>query len=310
MKKIVFVLLSLVPIYVMAQDVIVKKDGSTILSRILEVSSSEVRYKKYSNLDGPTYTIEKSKIQIINFENGDSEDFGRNSYNSGVNIKSPIYNDWNSIYVKYNSSTIALKEGDDKTFSGLSVGYTHSFSVLKTSPLFFETGAIIQYLFSSRKVNALDVYDLDKRIIGTEHQIKDKIDYLSINIPLNLLYKINIPNSQLSFAPFLGVVGRFNLYANERTKTGEDLQKKLDYLASLLGATSEFNSTGHDDNLLKKNNHFYEDKWGVFQIGWHIGTNVYFNKHIMAGVSYGTDLMEITKDTKLKNLSVSLAYIF
>ena len=31
---------------VLAQDVIVKKDGSTILSKVLEINSADVKYKK------------------------------------------------------------------------------------------------------------------------------------------------------------------------------------------------------------------------------------------------------------------------
>ena len=52
MKK-VFVLLSFVSLNVSAQDVIVKKDGSTILSRVLEVNQNDIKYKKYSNQNGP-----------------------------------------------------------------------------------------------------------------------------------------------------------------------------------------------------------------------------------------------------------------
>lgn len=54
-----------------AQDVIVKKDGSAILSKILEVNTSDIKYKKYSNLDGQVYTMQKSEILSINYENGE-----------------------------------------------------------------------------------------------------------------------------------------------------------------------------------------------------------------------------------------------
>lgn len=40
-----------------AQDVIVKKDGSTIVSKVLEVNTDNIKYKKFSNQNGPTYTI-------------------------------------------------------------------------------------------------------------------------------------------------------------------------------------------------------------------------------------------------------------
>ena len=60
---------------IQAQDVIVKKDGSTILSKVLEVNTADIKYKKFSNLNGPTYTIDKSDILAINYENGEKDDF-------------------------------------------------------------------------------------------------------------------------------------------------------------------------------------------------------------------------------------------
>ena len=67
---------------VSAQDVIVKKDGSTIPSKVLEVNTSDIKYKKFSNLDGPTYTINQSEIISINYENGEIDSFNSSSSNS------------------------------------------------------------------------------------------------------------------------------------------------------------------------------------------------------------------------------------
>lgn len=75
MKQILFLLFLLCSISVSAQDVIVKKDGTTILSKVLEVGQSEIRYKKHENLDGPTYTISKSELQAINYQNGAKDTF-------------------------------------------------------------------------------------------------------------------------------------------------------------------------------------------------------------------------------------------
>lgn len=58
-----------------SQDVIVKHDGSTILSKVTEIGVSEAKYKKFSNQNGPTYTILKSDILSINYENGEKETF-------------------------------------------------------------------------------------------------------------------------------------------------------------------------------------------------------------------------------------------
>ena len=52
----------IISVSISAQDVIVKKDGSTIMSKVIEVGTSEIKYKKWSNQSGPTYVIAKSTI--------------------------------------------------------------------------------------------------------------------------------------------------------------------------------------------------------------------------------------------------------
>ena len=79
MKKLFFLLLLMSAIHVNAQDVIVMKDGSTIVSKILEITANEVKYKKFTNLEGPTYTVLKSEVKVINYANGEKETFEGNS---------------------------------------------------------------------------------------------------------------------------------------------------------------------------------------------------------------------------------------
>ncbi len=79
MKHLLVLLFLLCSASVSAQDVIVKKNGSTILSKVLEVGQEEIKYKKYDNLDGPTYTIQKSELQAINYQNGAKDTFSATS---------------------------------------------------------------------------------------------------------------------------------------------------------------------------------------------------------------------------------------
>ncbi len=60
-----------------AQDVIVKKDGSTILSKVYEVGEKEIKYKKFSNLNGPIYTLSVKEVMAINYENGEKDLFDK-----------------------------------------------------------------------------------------------------------------------------------------------------------------------------------------------------------------------------------------
>lgn len=71
-----------------AQDVIVKKDGSTILAKVQTVGDDVVEYKKHSNLNGPTYKINVDKLLSINYENGEKDTFesvSSSSTNGGLN---------------------------------------------------------------------------------------------------------------------------------------------------------------------------------------------------------------------------------
>lgn len=63
MKNVIITIALFCSLHIMGQDVIVKKDGSTILSKVLEINPSDIKYKKFSNPNGPTYTIPKSSQQ-------------------------------------------------------------------------------------------------------------------------------------------------------------------------------------------------------------------------------------------------------
>ena len=58
-----------------AQDMIVKKDGTVIQAKVMKVGTSEVDYKKWSNQDGPQYSIAVADILAINYQNGEKETF-------------------------------------------------------------------------------------------------------------------------------------------------------------------------------------------------------------------------------------------
>lgn len=70
MKKIFLLMLFLCSMSVWAQDVIVKKDGSTVVCRILEVTKTEVIYKKWSDLQGSNYIVNQKDLTAIHHENG------------------------------------------------------------------------------------------------------------------------------------------------------------------------------------------------------------------------------------------------
>lgn len=54
-------------------------NGDIVKSKVIEIGQSEVKYKKASNLKGPTYSISKSEILSITYENGETDKFEKTS---------------------------------------------------------------------------------------------------------------------------------------------------------------------------------------------------------------------------------------
>jgi hypothetical protein len=58
-----------------AQDIITTKTGEDILAKIVEVGHTEIKYKKFDNPEGPQFTILKSDVLMIRYENGTKDIF-------------------------------------------------------------------------------------------------------------------------------------------------------------------------------------------------------------------------------------------
>ncbi|MBO4263820.1 MAG: hypothetical protein J5871_03985 [Bacteroidales bacterium] len=56
-----------------AQDIITKKSGEDVKAKIMEVLPDAIKYKQYDYQDGPTFTMNKSEILMITYENGQRE---------------------------------------------------------------------------------------------------------------------------------------------------------------------------------------------------------------------------------------------
>lgn len=76
MKRLLILLVTLCSVVsAFAQDLITKTDGTDIKAKITEVNIEDVKYKRSDNLNGPTYTINKSEILMIIYGNGMREIF-------------------------------------------------------------------------------------------------------------------------------------------------------------------------------------------------------------------------------------------
>ncbi len=58
-----------------SQDIIFKRNGTQVKGKIIEVGTSEIKYKLPDNPDGPLYAMDKNTISKVVYENGRIENY-------------------------------------------------------------------------------------------------------------------------------------------------------------------------------------------------------------------------------------------
>ena len=86
MKKTFLISLLFIGFQMFSQDYIILTNGDEIEAKVLEINDKNIDYKKYSNINGPTYHLNKSEIFMIKYQSGDKDIFHNNTAAS-----KPIY---------------------------------------------------------------------------------------------------------------------------------------------------------------------------------------------------------------------------
>jgi hypothetical protein len=96
MKKSVLILalITLFSLKAYSQDYIIKSDGKEIECKVTEVGITEIKYKLFNNLSGPTISILLSDVIMIRYENGTNQVIEQKQ--NVTNNQSGISNDPNS----------------------------------------------------------------------------------------------------------------------------------------------------------------------------------------------------------------------
>jgi hypothetical protein len=58
-----------------SQDIIFKRNGTQVKGKVVEVGTTEIKYKLPDNLDGPLYAVDKNTISKVVYENGRVENY-------------------------------------------------------------------------------------------------------------------------------------------------------------------------------------------------------------------------------------------
>jgi len=86
-KKIILSALSILSLSgAFAQDKIFQVNGNVIEARVKSVGVNNITYKAWNNQQGPDYTISKSEVDKIKYENGTEEKFSADGLISGLPV--------------------------------------------------------------------------------------------------------------------------------------------------------------------------------------------------------------------------------
>lgn len=89
----VFTLLILLCPLAKAQDTILKADQTEVSVKVTEITTDEVKFKYFSRLNGPVYTLKKSEVFVIIYQDGTREKFGQSPAPANVAPTSSKNND-------------------------------------------------------------------------------------------------------------------------------------------------------------------------------------------------------------------------
>ncbi|MEO9872363.1 hypothetical protein [Ekhidna sp.] len=87
-RKLLIILLSISFMVSAAQDIITKRDGNDIKSIVIEILPNAVKYRNHDNQKGPIYTLNKSEVFMIKYENGSKDIFASQTASDLIGSKS------------------------------------------------------------------------------------------------------------------------------------------------------------------------------------------------------------------------------
>ena len=141
MKQIVIIFLLLIPVTMLAQDRIVRKNKAVIECKVTEISSDEIKYRQPSVSADVIFSIEKVDVDYIEFENGNI-----------FKIDNPMYD---ASYYEHNRRN-AIKISFVEPFSGSTSFYYER--VIKPGRTYELGLGIIGLGFDQDERNASGVY--------------------------------------------------------------------------------------------------------------------------------------------------------
>ena len=211
-------------------------------------------------------------LVLVGLTTSASAQFANSASSFGKSIWTTVNTDgYNRIYVSYLPSKLDMYGVLDFKMNGsFQVGYLRGIGLTQKVPLYLEVGGVLQYRNGK--------FDFTE----SGYVISEEINMLSVNIPLSLVYRLNI-SDDFAISPNFGLDFRVNVTGKDKyEENGEEI---------------------YDINI------FSDGDAKRFQAGWHIGVGFDY-RALHFGVDYGTDFNNIVEESKGKTTSITLGLNF
>ena len=177
MKKLFFALLCAVcgVATLKAQDVVTLNNTDEIECRIEEVNENDIRYRKWSNPDGPVYTLLKSDIFMIKYQNGEKEIFGGNRMSPRTELQADYEYPYPPVTKSYSAGDYFNEGGVEGIVFYATDNGRHGL-IMATNPLEYHMSfwrVENQWSVSNMFVNATDRNDGWVNMLTVENFVKD-----------------------------------------------------------------------------------------------------------------------------------------
>lgn len=172
---------------------------------------------------------------------------------------------------------------EDDGLNALSLTWTQARNVMASQPLYVEYGVGAQWSFWSDSESDGDM------------EVSSSLNFLSLKVPVSVMYLVSVPNTQITLAPYLGL----NL-------TGYLLgQQKI-------SMEYEGESESRSSSCFSKDD-MGGEPYNRFGLGWHIGARVGFGKYFF-NIGYEGPITNLYKSgsyevsTNQVNISLGLTF--
>ena len=202
MNRALFILIFLVLGFLSySQDILYLSNGDKLSAKITEINPTDVKYKDFTNLGGPTYVISNSELVLIQYSNGTTQVINSNPRPIEPKKESPL--------------TTSTKVIETKKTTLPNLYYMNS-NLLSINALALTNGDVTliydRELFNCKmSVSFLGGYNFNSRMGVLNSFISDTKDNAKKNYDVGL--GINyMPKNTKRVQYFVGVLGKYMSY--------------------------------------------------------------------------------------------------